>query len=117
MLGRGQSDIASVLAELNADHRSLDARHEQIEELCRGWLANDCLRTEEATRLSVTLAQVREKYVRHITIEERDVFPLAGRILRPEDLHSIAQEMAQRRGLSVEGDVIRTLAAMSKAEV
>jgi hemerythrin-like domain-containing protein len=44
------------------------------------------------------LIDMREKYARHIGIEETNVFPLAGRILPPEELQVIAYEMAQRRG-------------------
>jgi hemerythrin-like domain-containing protein len=99
MLARAGSEIAGMLEALNSDHRSFDDSHKQVEELGRSWLANDFLKRTEATRLRMILIDMREKYARHIGIEERNVFPLAGRILPPEELQVIAYEMAQRRGL------------------
>jgi hemerythrin-like domain-containing protein len=99
LLARGECEIAGTLDVLNSDHRSFDDSHKQVEELGRSWLANDSLKSMEATRLRMILKDMREKYARHIGIEETHVFPLAGRILPPEELRAIANEMAQRRGL------------------
>jgi len=98
LLARG-CEIAGMLDVLNSDHRSFDDSHKQVEELGRSWLANDSLKSIEATRLRMILIDMREKYARHIGIEETHVFPMAGRILPPEELQAIANEMAQRRGL------------------
>lgn len=101
LLARAGSETASVLDTLNSDHRSFDDSHKQVEELGHWWLANDLLKNADATRLRIILQDMREKYARHIGIEEAYVFPLAGRILPPEELQAIANEMAQRRGLEV----------------
>jgi hemerythrin-like domain-containing protein len=101
MLARTGSEVASMLDALNSDHGWLKDSHKRVEELACCWLANDFLKSTEATRLRVTLNDMRKKYVQHIAIEERHVFPLAGRILPPEESQEIANEMAQRRGLQV----------------
>jgi hypothetical protein len=48
------------------------------------------------------LAELREIYTHHIAVEDREVFPLAGRVLDAQQLAQVGREMAQRRGLAVQ---------------
>jgi hemerythrin-like domain-containing protein len=38
-------------------------------------------------------------YTRHIALEDSELFPMAARMLNPQQLQEVGQEMAQRRGL------------------
>jgi len=40
----------------------------------------------------------------HITIEDRDVFPAAARLLSATQIHEVGREMAKRRMLRVQKD-------------
>jgi hemerythrin-like domain-containing protein len=51
-------------------------------------------------RLVAVLEELQAIYQRHITIEDHDVFPLAGRILDPSAIAALGREMATRRGLT-----------------
>lgn len=99
--GTESSHISDLLGQLNADHRSLIESHEQVDELGRWWFADDFLQPQETTRLVTMVEGLKESYARHIAIEEREVFPFAGRVLSTEDLQLIANEMAARRNLLV----------------
>src|SRR5262249_48972142 len=104
MLTRAGSDatvISGLLDELNAEHRSLSERHEQVEELSLSWLAHNSLQALDVARLRSLLESMSESSSVLIAVEENDVFAWAVRILQTEDLMSIAREMAERRGIVV----------------
>ena len=99
--GSESNQISDLLDRLNADHRSLIESHEQVDEIGRWWLADDFLQPQKTTRLVTVVEGLKESYAQHITIEEREVFPFAGRVLPAEELQLIANEMAARRNLLV----------------
>jgi hemerythrin-like domain-containing protein len=65
--------------------------------LCRRWLNHDRLSDEEAIELKDRLADLEAIYREHIAIEDRQLFPVAARLLTSQDLHAIGLEMAARR--------------------
>ena len=100
----GQPEAHAALARIEAleeDHRHADAMHEEVKQLCRRWLDAGPLPPADVRRLGDLLRDLRDTYARHIALEDSEVFPLAGRVLNPQQLAEVGREMAQRRGLSV----------------
>jgi hemerythrin-like domain-containing protein len=94
--------VAQALAKLDAleaDHREAEAGHWAVDRLCRRWLEGKSLPAPEAKRLGELLHGLREMYRRHIAVEDRELFPLAGRVLSPAELAEVGADMARRRGL------------------
>ncbi|MGE0132573.1 MAG: hemerythrin domain-containing protein [Blastocatellales bacterium] len=89
----------SWLDDLHRDHSVADAGHLKVETLGSRWLANGHLPPDDARALMEALEFLRTLYQRHIALEDAEVFPLAGRLLPPDELRAIAREMAARRGL------------------
>jgi hemerythrin-like domain-containing protein len=89
-----------ILASLESDHGTAGALHDQAARAFREWLARDTLPEAEAARLDDALARLREIYGRHIEVEDREVFPLAGSVLSPAELEEVGHEMRARRGLA-----------------
>ncbi|MFN7928085.1 MAG: hemerythrin domain-containing protein [Blastocatellia bacterium] len=87
------------LADLHADHAVAEARHHTVEVLGSRWLDEETLTPTDVQSLAEKLEQLSALYQRHIAIEDAEIFPLAGQILKREELAEIAQEMAARRGL------------------
>ncbi|MFY9610203.1 MAG: hemerythrin domain-containing protein [Blastocatellia bacterium] len=97
---RARSAIA-LLDELHADHELADAGHAEVEALGSRWLSEGVLSIESTDRLSELLDQLHSTYQRHITIEDHQVFPLAGQILSASDIASVGREMATRRSIDL----------------
>ena len=89
------------LDALEADHREAEAAHMEVDQLCRRWIERGSLTSQEADRLSSLLGNLSELYRRHIGVEDKEVFPLAGRALSEEELAAVGRDMARRRELRV----------------
>lgn len=85
---------------LEQDHRRVDAMHEEVERICRQWLDNG---TPPPAKLQDLLHDLRDTYSQHIQIEDSELFPLAARLLNAGQIADIGKEMAERRGLTVDG--------------
>jgi hemerythrin-like domain-containing protein len=90
------------LAELELDHRSAARDHELVDSLGNQWLTAGTLGRDEMHRLREALERMSSTYERHIAIEDGELFPLAARVLPPDQLADVGREMAQRRGVSRE---------------
>lgn len=88
-----------VLDALEADHRVAEQWHAAVHSTFTAWLAAGSLPEAEADGLLKTLEDLQSTYTRHIGIEDRELFPLAGRLLPAEDLEAVGREMAERRGV------------------
>ena len=84
---------------LHADHEVAGRAHQEVDGLGARWLADGRLGEADAARMVELLESLSELYTRHIAIEDRELFPTAGRVLAAEEIASIGAEMAQRRGL------------------
>jgi quercetin dioxygenase-like cupin family protein/hemerythrin-like domain-containing protein len=84
---------------LQADHRRAESLHAEVADLCRLWLDTGPLARPQRQQLARLLGDLREIYVRHIAVEDHDIFPLAGQVLNERELAQIGLEMAQRRGV------------------
>jgi hemerythrin-like domain-containing protein len=99
---RDEPEVKAVLACVDAlqkDHEQSERRHREVERLGQSWLARGSLALADAKRLSETLHELAILYRDHIAVEERELFPVAAKVLAEEDRRAIGGEMAARRGL------------------
>ena len=92
-----QEALAKVQA-LEADHQVAKEEHALVEELGQKWLAAGSLSEGETQRLTISLRRLQTIYQDHIRIEDREIFPLAAKVVPPEQLAEVGREMAKRRG-------------------
>lgn len=92
----------SKIDGLEADHRSAQPLHDEVDVLGRRWLDEGTLEPEDTARLVEAITRLRSMYESHIALEDEFVFPLAGRTLDDETLLSVGREMAERRGIPVD---------------
>ncbi len=95
---RARQAMAQIDA-LEADHAAAAPLHDGVERLGRRWLDRGRLSPDDAARLSHLLDELRATYVRHIAVEDTEVFPLAGQVLSDAALRAVGREMADRRGV------------------
>jgi len=89
----------ALIAELEAGHDDADSAHQDIDRLGREWLRNGTLPASDSARLLRLLRDLESFYRRHIAAEDTELFPLAGRMLEPEELAEVGREMRARRSL------------------
>ncbi|MGZ4787841.1 MAG: hemerythrin domain-containing protein [Terriglobales bacterium] len=95
-------ELRSALERLDVlekDHRWAEPLHAQADEIGRRYLQDGTLNARDAEQFRSTVNQLYEMYRRHIEVEDRDVFPIAKKLLGPELSRQIAAEMEARRGL------------------
>ncbi len=71
-----------------------------MDTLGRQWLASGVLAGGDLDRIRQALQRLSTTYARHIAIEDQQLYPLAGRVLPPEQLAQVGREMAERRGVA-----------------
>jgi len=98
-LDRDATTALNMIVRLESDHDEANRLHEAVDRLVRLWLANGSLADSLMRRLQRHLARLNTLYAAHIAIEDREVFPVAARILSPSDIHEIGREMAARRSI------------------
>ncbi len=91
--------IANILHSLEADHRTAERLHAEVDVLAHRWIEAETLSTGDASALRSALDSLSDIYRRHIEIEDRDVFPAAARALDADLLERIGREMAARRNV------------------
>ncbi|HLV80154.1 MAG TPA: hemerythrin domain-containing protein [Chthonomonadaceae bacterium] len=96
------AEAFAALDMLEADHRAAAADHAEVDTLGQEWLLEGCLPHAETQQLIQTLQRLKALYARHIAVEDRQVFPLAGRLLSEDTLRTVGREMAMRRGLDAD---------------
>jgi hemerythrin-like domain-containing protein len=89
------------LAALEADHRTADAAHREVDDLGTRWLSDGSLPRDASVRLVELLRTLDALYRRHIEVEDHEVFPLAKDVLSVEATTEVGREMARRRGLEM----------------
>ena len=85
------------LTALEADHAAAARDHDLVDSLGRKWIDSGLLSDGEYGALGEALHRLSAMYAHHIVVEDSELFPLAARVLRPEELASIGEEMAARR--------------------
>lgn len=97
----GAREAEAVLAavrDLEKEHRWAAPRHAEVERLGRRWLSAGRLTEAEAAEFRKAVSELEAMYREHIRIEDEVVFPVASRLLSPQDRAAIGKEMAGRRG-------------------
>jgi hemerythrin-like domain-containing protein len=92
----------SMLETLHEEHETATPAHQEVESLCRQWLAEGSLPEPSEQRLRQVLESLKSLYESHIAVEERELFPLAQALLTEPELQSMAAEMAARRGIDLQ---------------
>ena len=87
------------LGELEDDHKTAARDHDLIDALGRQWLEAGAIASDKLDQLRQALARLSNMYRQHIAVEDQELFPLAARVLVPEQLAEVGQEMAERRGV------------------
>ena len=94
----GEAALAR-LAELEEDHEAAARDHELVDRALSEWLAAGALAPDRMQEVREALHRLSELYRRHIAVEDGELFPLAGKVLGPDQLAEVGREMAQRRGV------------------
>lgn len=103
MREKSHADARDVMAELDhleRDHRRAEVCHQRVDDLARHWLQRGRLDKSQLTNLQSALDELIAMYVRHIRLEEEQVFVLASRLLPADQLQEMGEEMKQRRSLT-----------------
>ena len=97
-----QAAISTVRA-LEQEHAAANVAHAEVEFWYRRWIELGPPAAPQTRKLGRVLHELRETYRRHIEVEDRDIFPLAGEVLTREQLAQLGTQMARRRGLTPGG--------------
>ena len=89
----------SIIDDLEHDHDEANAHHEAVDVLVRQWLDGGTLTPAASADLGERLSGLRTLYQRHISVEDRDLFPAAARLLNEDQIGAIGREMAARRNV------------------
>jgi hemerythrin-like domain-containing protein len=88
--------VFSLLHRLRDEHRRLDALWSQM----RAFLAG-VVEGHDGHLTPAVAHTFREAYERHIATEERELLPLARRVLTEDLLRAMGNRMARRRGVDM----------------
>ena len=91
--------LLTYLVSLEQEHEIAARDHQLVEQLCVRWLGEGSLAEQESVALTEALARLTELYALHIEMEDRELFPMAARLLRQDELAAVGREMAGRRGI------------------
>lgn len=96
--------IPPVLTEidrLEAEHKTAETWHRQVDQLGERWLSDNFLPMEDVGHLKSLLVSLSDLYQAHIGLEEDRVFPTARGELAEAELRAMGRRMAQRRGVPI----------------
>src|SRR5262249_4025526 len=100
----------SKIDELEKEHHWAETLHQEVDDLGRRYLIRGKLSSAEVERFRNHVASLSGMYQRHISVEDRDLFPVADEALPQADKLAIAEEMAARRAVSLDREgLIRTV--------
>ncbi len=100
MRASGNVAVAEAVVQLNrlaADHGIAEELHQRLGVLAEEWLSTSVISEENRRELKGLIASLIGLYQPHIAMEEREIFPLASRVLAPQALTAIGEQMRQRR--------------------
>jgi hemerythrin-like domain-containing protein len=95
----GARQAIERLDALEADHRLAEDHQDAVDVLGRRWLRAGTLKAGDARSLREHVVSLQRLYHRHIGVEDRELFPIAGRLLSAADLEAVGREMAARRSV------------------
>ncbi len=95
----GISKILADVDRLEGQHKTAEAWHREVEDICGRWLRQDHLPAQETAHLKGILSALSDLYRSHIAMEEQEVFPVAQAELSAPAKQAIGRHMALRRGV------------------
>jgi len=102
---RGSASAQAALAcvaQLENDHQAAARDHYLVDALGRQWLEAGEIAADKLDQLRQALERLSNMYRHHIAVEDHELFPLAARVLAPDQLAEVGREMAERRGVRYE---------------
>ena len=96
------AELRVALAHLDAleeDHRWAEPLHQIVDLIGNEFLVNGELTPAKCSDFREAVSQLAAMYRRHIDIEDKQVFPVAAKIVSAELKVEIAREMAARRAV------------------
>lgn len=103
MRNSGDAEALAVLANLDRleqDHRRCEECHAAAARIAGEWLEKGWIDRRQHQLLRTALDELAAIYTEHIRLEDTRVFVIASRVLKPEQLGEIGEEMARRRSLT-----------------
>ena len=94
MAGSAPVCLRELIAGLAAEHRELEARWQRVRAVLDRVVAGDGVSLE-----SEDVEALVGLYERHIEREERELLPMAARLLSDDDLERVGRAMRARRGI------------------
>ncbi|WP_295509539.1 hemerythrin domain-containing protein [Accumulibacter sp.] len=94
MAGSDAICLREMIDGLKTEHRALEACWQQLRGILERLAAGECvsLVADDVEALAV-------RYARHIEYEEKELLPMAARLLSDDDLDRIGRAMRARRGI------------------
>ena len=94
-----ENGLLAALKELESQHRDLDVVHARFDELIDIAWREPRPGQLEVDELELTVGEMLGIYRPHIQMENEIIYPEAARILAPDELLAVGNEMRARRGL------------------
>ncbi len=94
MAGSDAICLREMIDGLKADHRALEACWRHLRGILEKVAAGECV-----PLLTNDVEALAGRYERHIEREERELLPMAARLLSDEDLAGVGRAMRERRGI------------------
>lgn len=95
--GHEAEEALAALAALETEHRVAEGVHAEFDELVE-WLPRDgSAGVKEITLFNELVTELADLYRPHIRVEDEIIFPTAARVIPPDALSIIGQEMLARR--------------------
>ena len=94
----GVPELGPLVASLEAEHREHDEVYAEIAALVRSFPTDVGPERADEVRLAALAKRLSEVYRAHIDREEKELFPLARRVLDEATCTQMADEMEARRG-------------------
>lgn len=88
------------LEALEEDHRCAEPLLAVVDRIGTTFLEAGSLSPSDAKDFREAVDQLAAMYKRHIEIEDREVFPIAARLLAQSEKAAVAMEMAARRNVT-----------------
>lgn len=94
-----ENGLLAALKELESQHRDLDIVHARFDELIDIAWPEPRPGQIDVDELELTVGEMLGIYRPHIQMENEIIYPEAARILAPDELLAVGNEMRARRGL------------------
>lgn len=85
------------MRQLADEHAAAEKFHRQIDELAEAWLKTGKISEADRRQYQLAVETLISIYTPHIAVEEKDIFPLAAKLLDSRTLLNIGEQMRSRR--------------------